>query len=102
MFFFSSAGVQVAQPTVVCLNDDRTETVASTLRTKLTANTQIVVLISQSLKGDLYATIKKICCAESPIPSQVSKHSIFGRDSQIIKIFFLNTGYQRTHIEQRN
>lgn len=71
VFFFSS-GVQVAQPTIICLNDDRTETVASTLRAKLTANTQIVVLISQSLKGDLYATIKKICCAETPIPSQVS------------------------------
>lgn len=70
-------GVNISQPNVIVLNDDRTETYASTLRTKLTASTQIVVFISQSLKGDLYATIKKICCAESPIPSQVSFKSIF-------------------------
>lgn len=65
-------GVSVAAPNIIVINDDRTDTFASTLRVKLTANTQIVVCICQNVKGDCYATIKKICCAECPIPSQVS------------------------------
>lgn len=64
-------GMTIVKPTVCVLGDDKTTTYVSTLRQKLTANTQIVVVICPTSRDDRYAAIKKVCCAETPIASQV-------------------------------
>lgn len=64
-------GITVMKPRICVLDDDRTETYIQSLRRELNAETQIVVAICPTSRDDRYAAIKKICCAELPIPSQV-------------------------------
>lgn len=65
-------GISASMPQIIVLDDDRNETWAQTLRQALKVETQIVVCICPTSRDDRYSVIKKICCAESPIPSQVN------------------------------
>lgn len=65
------AGVSISQPTIKVLANDRNETYVTALRENIHSTTQIVVIICPTSRDDRYHAIKKICCAESPIPSQV-------------------------------
>lgn len=53
------------------LPNDRTETYAIELRRLLRPETQMVVFICPTSRDDRYVTIKKICCSENPVASQV-------------------------------
>lgn len=64
-------GINVASPQVIVLNDDKTDSYVAALRKSLTSATQIVVTICPTSRDDRYAAIKRVCCAEIPIPSQV-------------------------------
>ena len=64
-------GMHWARPTQHMLPDDRTETYASELRKLLKSDTQMAVFICPTSRDDRYATIKKICCSERPVASQV-------------------------------
>lgn len=64
-------GISANKPNIIVLDNDRNETYAQTLRQALNVETQIVVCICPTSRDDRYNAIKKICCAESPIPSQV-------------------------------
>lgn len=64
-------GFKVNPPIVKCLNDDKTELYVELLRRVINPSVQIVVIICPTLREDRYAAIKKICCCELPIPSQV-------------------------------
>lgn len=68
-------GIAVGKPKVIVLKDDRNDTYAQTLRQALSIETQIVVIICPTSRDDRYNIIKKICCTESPIPSQVQHNS---------------------------
>nr|XP_046241740.1 piwi-like protein 2 isoform X2 [Scatophagus argus] len=66
-------GMQVQRPILVELRDDRTETYVKSIHSMLTSepNMQLVVCIIVGNREDLYSAIKKLCCVESPVPSQV-------------------------------
>lgn len=64
-------GINVCAPQIIVLENDQTETYIKALRQNLSAKTQIVVAICPTSRDDRYAAIKKVCCAEMPIPSQV-------------------------------
>ncbi|TMW48791.1 hypothetical protein DOY81_006130 [Sarcophaga bullata] len=64
-------GIQVQKPKVIVLPNDRVDSYVRALRENITKDTQIVVCISPTARDDRYAAIKKICCAEIPVPSQV-------------------------------
>ncbi|XP_055590596.1 protein argonaute-3 [Uranotaenia lowii] len=64
-------GIQIAPPTIEVLNSDRTEQYVQVLRSKIRQDTQIVVIICPTSRDDRYAAIKRICCSEIPVPSQV-------------------------------
>lgn len=66
-------GIEVARPKFCVLDTDKTDVYVNALRDQIQHNTQIVVLICPTSRDDRYAAIKKICCAEIPIPSQVSQ-----------------------------
>lgn len=78
-------GISVSPPKVIVLDNDKTDTYAQTLRQALNVETQIVVLICPTARDDRYNTIKKITCAESPIPSQVCFGSV---KSLVNEVFF--------------
>lgn len=68
-------GISASKPNIIVLENDKTETYAQTLRQALNVTTQIVVCLCPTARDDRYNVIKKICCSESPIPSQVHVHT---------------------------
>lgn len=75
-------GIEVNKPIVQILDNDRTETYVNCLRKHIAAKTQIVVLICPTARDDRYAAIKKICCAEIPVPSQVINSRTLSNDAK--------------------
>ncbi|KAG4079836.1 hypothetical protein HA402_014967 [Bradysia odoriphaga] len=64
-------GLKVNTPKVEVLNDDKNEQYVQLLRRVVNASLQIIVIICPSSRDDRYAAIKKVCCGELPIPTQV-------------------------------
>ncbi len=67
----SPMGMNVCRPHTECLIDDKPDTYVKKLRSCINSSLQIIVLVCPSSRDDRYAAIKKICCAELPIPTQV-------------------------------
>ena len=57
------------------LRDDRTESYLRFIREHLNPQTQVVVVIFPTSRDDRYSAVKKLCCVESPVPSQVTLYS---------------------------
>ncbi|NXN43209.1 PIWL2 protein, partial [Rhinoptilus africanus] len=66
-------GMRVSRPALVELKDDRIETYAKTIQSVLGSEdkVQLLLCIISSGREDLYGAIKKLCCLQSPVPSQV-------------------------------
>ena len=66
----------MTDPVVLEARDDRTETYLRTIREHLNPNIQMVVIIFPTSRDDRYAAVKKLCCVECPVPSQVTNPTI--------------------------
>lgn len=66
-----SFGMKICKPKIVSLEVDRVDTYVDALRRNLSMETQIAVCICPSSRDDRYCAIKKICCSEAPVASQV-------------------------------
>ncbi|XP_053697192.1 protein argonaute-3 [Sabethes cyaneus] len=75
-------GIQIAPPQIEVLNADRTEQYVQVLRSKIRQDTQIVVIICPTSRDDRYAAIKRICCSEIPVPSQVINARTLSNESK--------------------
>ncbi|XP_071132212.1 piwi-like protein 1 [Mytilus edulis] len=64
-------GIQCNNPTRYELRDDRTETYIKSLRDNINPTVQMVVIIFPTSRDDRYSAVKKLCCVECPVPSQV-------------------------------
>ncbi|XP_071945006.1 piwi-like protein 1 [Antedon mediterranea] len=64
-------GMRVNQPALIALNGDRTENYIQAIKEKMTQRTQMVCCIVPNNRKDRYDAIKKQCCLEMPVPSQV-------------------------------
>ena len=64
-------GIKVAQPTMKELPNDRTETYVKMIRVSVDSNVQLVCVIMPTPRDDRYAAVKKLCCVEKPVASQV-------------------------------
>ncbi|NXD72301.1 PIWL2 protein, partial [Eolophus roseicapillus] len=66
-------GMRVSRPALVELKDDRIETYARSIRSMLSGEdkVQILLCIISGSREDLYAAVKKLCCVQCPVPSQV-------------------------------
>ncbi|XP_024940997.1 piwi-like protein Ago3 isoform X2 [Cephus cinctus] len=63
--------LNIADPKIIQLENDRTENYLRELRRNINPNVDIVVAVCPSIRNDRYAAIKKLCCVEMPIASQV-------------------------------
>ncbi|NXY80166.1 PIWL2 protein, partial [Glareola pratincola] len=75
-------GMHVSRPALVELKDDRIETYAKTIRSVLGSEdkVQLLLCLISSSREDLYGAVKKLCCVQSPVPSQViSAQSLMGQ-----------------------
>lgn len=63
-------GFNVGKPNTVQLDNDRTDNFLRGIKTNLRDSTQMVIVVLPSNRKDRYDSIKKLCCVESPVPSQ--------------------------------
>ncbi|XP_001603582.2 piwi-like protein Ago3 [Nasonia vitripennis] len=63
--------IRIGDPRLIFLKDDSTETYVSELRKVVKNRLNMVVIIFPALRQDKYSAVKKICCVETPVPSQV-------------------------------
>ncbi|NXX98023.1 PIWL2 protein, partial [Centropus bengalensis] len=66
-------GMRVSRPALVELKDDRIETYAKNIRSTFGSEDQVQLLLCliTTSREDLYGVIKKLCCVQCPVPSQV-------------------------------
>ncbi|XP_009638940.1 piwi-like protein 2 [Egretta garzetta] len=79
-------GMHVSHPALVELKDDRIETYAKTIQSVLGSEdkVQLLLCIISSSREDLYNAIKKLCCVQAPVPSQViNAQSLTGQPGKI-------------------
>lgn len=76
-------GITVSKPNVYVLDMDKTELYVQALRRLVNPQLQIVVIICPTSRDDRYAAIKKVCCAELPIPSQIINGKTLSNDIKI-------------------
>ncbi|NXP65054.1 PIWL2 protein, partial [Chloropsis cyanopogon] len=79
-------GMQVGQPTVQELRDDRIETYVRAIQSSLGSQdkVQLLLCIIPAGRDDVYGAIKKLCCVQTPVPSQViNAHSLTGHPGKI-------------------
>ncbi|CAN8205906.1 unnamed protein product [Coccothraustes coccothraustes] len=79
-------GMQVGQPTVQELRDDRIETYVRAIQSSLGSQdkVQLLLCIIPGGRDDVYGAIKKLCCVQTPVPSQViNAQSLMGHPGKI-------------------
>ncbi|XP_078598436.1 piwi-like protein 1 [Branchiostoma floridae x Branchiostoma japonicum] len=67
----SPMGMNINEPVMCELKDDRPESYLQTMREQMNDKTQMVVCIVSNNRKDRYDAIKKFCCVDRPVPSQV-------------------------------
>ena len=95
----SHTNLQVHDAKVLEVPNDRTETYLQAIRTEIGPKLQLVVTIFPTSRDDRYSAIKKLCCIDSPVPSQVSGEPGFlldfgfGQLQLHLQGHFLNPGH---------
>ncbi|XP_059471932.1 piwi-like protein Ago3 [Neocloeon triangulifer] len=81
-------GCKIESPDLVPLPDDRTTTYVEALRDVIDGDTelQLVLIMFPSTRDDRYAAVKKICCSELPIASQVVISRTLSRPDRVRSI----------------
>ena len=65
-------GIQVGDPNITGLRDESTDSYLRALRHYIEPSLQLVVILFPTARDDRYSAVKKLCCSEMPIASQVS------------------------------
>ncbi|NXH84108.1 PIWL2 protein, partial [Edolisoma coerulescens] len=79
-------GVRLAQPSLQELRDDRIESYVRSIRSALGSQdkVQLLLCIIPGGRDDVYGAIKKLCCVQTPVPSQViNAQSLTGHPGKI-------------------
>ncbi|KAG5322548.1 AGO3 protein, partial [Pseudoatta argentina] len=63
--------MRIDSPKQITLRDDRTETYLREIQNNLTDNLELLVIVFPTNRTDRYSAIKKLCCVQKAIPSQV-------------------------------
>jgi aubergine len=64
-------GIRLQEPEAIEIGDDKSETYIRELKKSIQSHTQMVVVIFPTSRDDRYAAIKRLCCIEIPVASQV-------------------------------
>ncbi|KAL0271382.1 UNVERIFIED_CONTAM: hypothetical protein PYX00_008486 [Menopon gallinae] len=78
-----SMGIDVAEPRKVHLVNDRIDSYIQGLKQNIEDRTQIVVCLCPTAREDRYSAIKKFCCKEIPVPSQVINTITLSREDRV-------------------
>ena len=64
-------GINLSMPVTIPLRDDRPDTYYNEIKKNLNEHIQMVVIIFNMISDSRYARVKRLCCIECPVPSQV-------------------------------
>ncbi|XP_073978510.1 piwi-like protein Ago3 isoform X2 [Rhodnius prolixus] len=64
-------GIKMSPPQILPMQNDSIQTYIKALQSTLARNLQIVVIVFPTCRIDKYSAVKKWCCIDHPIPSQV-------------------------------
>jgi len=64
-------GVELNKPHFIELRDDRSTTYKDAISSAVNPSVQLVVCIFPTSRDDRYSAVKKLCCVDMPVPSQV-------------------------------
>jgi len=81
-----SLGMTMAKPKMISLPDNKPSTYLSALDKLLEVSPQMVMVVVPNNKGDHYATIKKKCCLEKAIPSQVVTATVLSKPKGLMSV----------------
>lgn len=81
----NALGIRVNAPKVVPLKEEQTMAYLTALK-GMSADTQFVVIIFNAPRTDRYQAVKKYCCCERPIPSQVINSRTISREDRMKSI----------------
>merc|ERR1719260_72120 len=81
-----SLGMSMGSPKVFMLNDNRPATYIQTLDRVIDMKPLIVMVVIPNNKGDHYAVVKKKCCIDKPIPSQVMTATVLSKPKGLMSV----------------
>ncbi|XP_015435160.1 PREDICTED: piwi-like protein 1 [Dufourea novaeangliae] len=79
-------GMNVREPRIICLRDDRTETYIQELRRNIQQNINLMVIVFPTNRTDRYSAVKRVCCVEMPVPSQAIMSRTISRGDKLKSI----------------
>lgn len=79
-------GIKVASPQVCQLQNDQTPSFLQALKEKSNPDTQLVLCILPSNRKDRYDAIKKWCCIDNPVPSQVVLSKTLSKKQSLMSV----------------
>ncbi|CAB3369856.1 Hypothetical predicted protein [Cloeon dipterum] len=79
-------GCKIEGPDLVTLPDDKTESYVNSLRDIIDDSLQLVLILFPASRDDRYSAVKKICCSELPIASQVVISRTLSRPDRVRSI----------------
>jgi hypothetical protein len=79
-----SLGMVIGKPKTFELTDNRPATYIQTLDRVIDMKPAIVMVVIPNNKGDHYAVVKKKCCIDKPIPSQVMTATVLNKSKGLM------------------
>ena len=81
-------GFQLApKPLTVPLRDNKSQTYGKEVDGLCQKGPNMIVVVVPNNKGDAYSVVKKVCCGERGVPSQVVTATVLGKDKSKLHFF---------------
>ena len=78
-------GINVHMPTCVPLPNDRADSYYNEIKRMLDSNVQMVFMVFPMLSDSRYMRVKKLCCIEQPVPSQVACLKTISKPDNVLR-----------------
>ncbi|KAH9491610.1 Piwi-like protein 1, partial [Bulinus truncatus] len=78
--------MMINEPLWVKIIDDRNDTYIKAIKTCLKPDTQMVLCVVPNQKKDRYDAIKKCCCIDNPVPSQVVTSRTLSKSKALMSV----------------
>lgn len=79
------SGIRLSMPRTVALRDDRPDTYYNEIKKNLNEDIQMVVIVFNMISDSRYSRVKRLCCIECPVPSQVIVLKTINKAENVLK-----------------
>jgi len=79
-------GFSIGKPKPISLPNERTDTYLNEIKKIIQPDVQLIVAVVPQVKSDRYAAIKKLCCVEKPVASQVVCLKTISNEKRLVSV----------------